>query len=147
MDGRTIEAALLNTTMVMVQTITEYIANKTSLLLVQRHGLLVEVRLPVTQHRTTLVAVHRSLRLHRLTLRLRSVLARLQLRLTRLRLARATAQLHRLTRRLRLVRHTERATARLLRLTLTLRDLLVTQLALADQRLRTATPPLWFTSG
>ena len=77
MDGRTIEA-LLNTTMVMVQTITEYIANKTSLLLVQRHGVLVEVRLPVTQHRTTLVAVHRSQRQPRSTRRLR--LVRLTLR-------------------------------------------------------------------
>ena len=85
MDGRTIEA-LLNSTMVMVQTITEYIADKTSLLLVQRHGVLVEVRLPVGQHLLTLVAVHRSLRLHRLTLRLRSV------RLT----LRAVTQTHRI---------------------------------------------------
>ena len=78
-------------------------------------------------------------RQHRLTLRLRSALARLRVRLTRLRLEQVTVQRPRSTQRLRSVRHTEQATARLLRLIPTLRDLLVMQLAQADQRPQTAT--------
>ena len=146
MDGRTIEARFKLTT-VTVRAFIEYTANKPILIPVVHQEVLAEVRLPVTQPRTTLVAVHRSLRQHRSTLRLRLARASPQLRPIRLRLAQATAQRHRLTRPLRLEHLMAQATARLPRLTLTPRGLLVTQLALADQRLRTATPPLWFTSG
>lgn len=98
----------------------------------------VSPQLPVGQRTSTLRVERLSQRQHRSTLRLLSVRASLQLRLTQLRLEQVTAQRHRLTRPLRLGHRMAQATARLQRLIPTLRDLLVMQLAQADQRPRTA---------
>ena len=115
-----------------------FIANKPLILPVAHQEVLVEVRPRVGRHISTQAVEPLNPQRLRSIQRPRLARPNLRLRLTRLLTALVTAQRHRLTRRLRLVHHTERATARLLRLTLTLRDLLVMQLAQADQRLRTA---------